>query len=497
MGDLGNLGNLDDSCGICGEKYNKKTRKTVNCLYCNYSACSPCVKHYLLDSITSKCLSCPAVWNRENIYNTLPKTFLTTDYKLHMENILFDEEKSYFAETMPYIEAINDPKSTNKKYEDEIWQLNRPHELRKIQYNYLWHLREKELNENDEYVQAIRRNLYPDKIINEHPASAEIAMLKRQIDNFDNTEEYRIIENLQTRNEQVYTAKRCIERGDKNFNLNFMNTADKEKTVKFHQPCSVPECKGMLSHAWKCAICSTYTCLQCHKPKLGGKYDENHVCDQNDLDSVKLIKDETKECPKCYSAIYRTFGCDQMWCTVCNVAFSWRTGKIDRGVVHNPHYFEWRQQNNVVNNNPCGLIDRDELLRNVDENETNVFVNIHAFVLDFMNILERNRPNPNYKTPDLNRNLRVLYLMGKMSEEDFKTQIQRINKSIEKTIAINQVIEMFINVMCDILRRVTMANNCLDEIHKIREYYNEHVKKTADVYGSKSFVQIDPTFTHN
>ena len=32
--------------------------------------------------------------------------------------------------------------------------------------------------------------------------------------------------------------------------------------------------------------------------------------------------------------------CDQMWCVCCNTAFSWKTGEIETGRIHNPHYYQ-------------------------------------------------------------------------------------------------------------------------------------------------------------
>ena len=109
---------------------------------------------------------------------------------------------------------------------------------------------------------------------------------------------------------------------------------------KFIMPCSVTNCRGFLSNAYKCEICDIYTCPDCLVPIGENRINNQHVCDEKTKENAQFIKDTCKACPgMCGEFIFKIDGCDQMWCTTCHTAFSWRTGEIERGVIHNPHYY--------------------------------------------------------------------------------------------------------------------------------------------------------------
>ena len=117
-----------------------------------------------------------------------------------------------------------------------------------------------------------------------------------------------------------------------------------EATKKFIRACPVNGCEGFLSTAWKCGVCDTWACSKCFEI-IGKNKNVEHVCNEDTLKSAQMIKDETKPCPSCSVAIYKIEGCDQMWCTQCKVAFSWRTGLKVTGTIHNPHYYQWMKEN--------------------------------------------------------------------------------------------------------------------------------------------------------
>ena len=130
--------------------------------------------------------------------------------------------------------------------------------------------------------------------------------------------------------------------------------AEKDERKKFIMPCPGSECKGYLSTQYKCELCKLFVCPDCFEI-IGYTKEDAHICNDDNLKSAELIKKETKGCPQCGVRIFKISGCDQMWCTECKVAFSWTSGKvIVNAVIHNPHFYQYMQ-----NNNPGGVAPRN------------------------------------------------------------------------------------------------------------------------------------------
>lgn len=117
--------------------------------------------------------------------------------------------------------------------------------------------------------------------------------------------------------------------------------ADNETVAAFQRKCCDPECPGFVSSAWKCGICSKFSCSHCHEVKGTTREEiEAHECNPETVESIKFLKADTKPCPACGVYIHKTAGCDQMFCTSCKQLWSWKTGRIEKN-GHNPHYLEW------------------------------------------------------------------------------------------------------------------------------------------------------------
>ena len=105
-----------------------------------------------------------------------------------------------------------------------------------------------------------------------------------------------------------------------------------------------------------------------------------------------------------------------MWCTNCHCAFSWKTGEIERGRIHNPHFIQYKKKIHSSREHgdiPCGGIPTFRELR-VSKASSPILQ--HAIV-----IYEIERVNTFLDTrPADTMNPRIGYMLGDISEFDFK-----------------------------------------------------------------------------
>ena len=231
------------------------------------------------------------------------------------------------------------------------------------------------------------------------------------------------------------------------------------KEKHFVRSCPIEECRGFLSTHWKCGLCDVWTCPDCHVIK-GKNKDVPHECAPDDLATAKLLDKDTKPCPTCHIGIFKIEGCDQMWCTQCHTAFSWKTGKIENK-IHNPHFFEWQRMtggaprvqgdilcgreinhqlefnmvdymlgNRVVK--PFGVYDKKLLPSVMTRDELEIIATIRIIVPCLMHIQQVDLPTYQFDQTTNNINLRVAYMRGLIPKHVFQTRITRDNKKYEK-----------------------------------------------------------------
>jgi len=260
---------------------------------------------------------------------------------------------------------------------------------------------------------------------------------------------------------------------------------DTERTkTLFIRKCPDESCKGFLSSAWKCGICEVRYCAQCN-----GTKEDDHVCNADDVETMKLLKKDTKPCPHCGTMISKISGCDQMWCPDCHTPFSWRTGMIEKGTIHNPHFYEFSRRNDRVMRNPgdipCGgFPDAYELLNQYKtlDRKHRLFY-IHREVQHIQNHIIRYE----LTGQEDNTGLRLSYMMDRMTEENFKAALQTRDKSNHKKQDWRGVYQMFVDVMSDTYRQLLLGEATIEELIetalKLKQYCDEQFVKIGKRYN--------------
>jgi hypothetical protein len=419
-------------------------------------------------------MSCRHGWNREHLEKEFTKTFLDGTFKTCRENILFDRQISMLPATQQKAEAYKIRERFDKEIALKQTQVT---EIKK-------QLSMQHLNLTEDADTALR---VADTI---HSFRLKWIVAKEEISH------------LQTKKDILAP----------NRHGGSVAVAEKRQFIK---ACPATNCRGFLSTAWKCGLCEIWVCPDCHEIK-GKDRDAPHVCDKQTLETVKLLASDTRQCPKCPTMIFKIDGCDQMYCTQCHTAFSWRTGHVETGIVHNPHYYAYlRQQNGgVIPRNPgdvpCGENDRiittNGLLQVLDRLSSpnaapprNAWHRYVPTAADEMELVGIHRNYMHIQEVELrhyvvnnnqdNEDLRIKYMVNEIEADKFKVLLQQREKKNEKKTEIHMVLTTYLAVAMDLINSVRTFTSkdqlppLIEALSNIRTYTNKSMVPISKRYN--------------
>lgn len=298
------------------------------------------------------------------------------------------------------------------------------------------------------------------------------------------------------------------ERIELHSKLKYFNKKELEP-LKINYPCTKDNCRGFLNK-WKCGLCNTKICKDCREElKDSDEEKYEHKCDENILATIKEIQKEAKPCPKCTSMISKISGCDQMWCTMCKTTFSWKTGRIEEGVVHNPHYWEYmtkrgqdlealREMEGIQNlpNREC--VDIIHIGRDHVVSRSKTMRELCRGFIHFRNI--EIRPFENEAIDIRNKDLRIKYLRNMIDYDKFKNMVYIREKKVSFNDEMREILNAYNEMTKDALvsfyykflddRRAIgniKINYMCNEIVEINNYILESISKL-----SKRYVYVFP-----
>ena len=437
-------------CQLCTEKVTNNFR--VICPFCNVEICEKCFQYSLtMEMKNPACIYCKKKLSLEFVLSNNETKWCKDDFIPYFEDLCLEKEKSYLIDTIPKykkITQIRDLKRKIKSYPSNKKIENSIVDVLRLQYDDT----PKNILKYNEFTK-----LYNEKL---EKKQLEVVLLNVEIDQLED------------------------------------NTIITESTKSIYiSKCPDEKCRGYVTDKHICDLCNLEICSSCLMIK-----NESHTCIRDDIKSANIIKESSKSCPKCFVPIFKSSGCNQMFCTNCHVVFDWESLKIDNGAVHNVHYFEWMtSQNNKdlnIEEAACGNI--EDIYRNLIAKlnkkmytigyNSVVSYDLQTLINSVKRVFEANRIF-NGEIIDSIRNTcfknnferyRIEYLDNQIKEKSWKSRIAKDTINNEKYKSLIEVLEMYITVTSDLIRQFAFDTISDFEFKNNYKEFQKHFKKSSN-----------------
>ena len=450
---------------------------------CEFEACKACVRKYILGTTADpNCMQCNKAWSDKFLVQHLKAAFMRKEYKLHRTELLVQQQLSRLPETMAAAER--------EKQEESLTRVL--NELQRQKY----------------HAEKQKKELRYDSL-HKCKSKEEIEIKKEEING--------VKETIALLNVNIDQARHNLHIHREGGNV---IGEEKKEGRKFIMPCGNTECRGYLSTQYKCDLCEHHTCAKCFEHIGLIKEEGAHTCKPENIESAEYIKKQSKPCPCCGTRISKIDGCDQMWCTQCHKAFSWNTGKIVTGPVHNPHFFQYQREHGGLARNPAdvvcgGLPEYYYLNQKIATAElpkshhhffydtvTRVYRLQTHFTETYVQAIRRNIPDE-----QVYERIRIRYILNKIDREDLARKVSRLDGDRRLNVGILHVCELFTTVGADMFRKILLSEKKGEEFaaelkeqvaeyDTLRLYVNEQLKEISMTYGL-CIQQIKPDWTND